>query len=180
MRFDPFLVLTLSCIRCWRAGSGKGRLIPLGIVAILATDVAYTQQSSFSPPSTLPPTADVQLRRQLELLKGQFPAAVSRGEDISEAEVAAALEELRPEWAESTAMIADRSVVAPSGSVTATARCRDGYVVNGSYDTASMNVTIVSKRKVDCDTGECRAFQVAARSEDAEPFELDVWVTCSA
>lgn len=66
-----------------------------------------------------------------------------------------------------------------SDSVTATARCADGYVLEGRHSTSVADITIVDEQRIDCDAEGCKAFQVTAERNTAGPFDLDVAVTCS-
>ena len=67
-----------------------------------------------------------------------------------------------------------------TGSVSATARCADGYVNLGQHRASAADVVIVRTLRLDCDARGCRAFQVDARRESNEPFDLEVSVVCSS
>jgi hypothetical protein len=69
---------------------------------------------------------------------------------------------------------------APSArdSVVATARCLEGEAIAGSSTSSAADVEL-TEEFVDCDSNFCRAFQVRAARESAEPFALDVFVSCS-
>lgn len=63
-------------------------------------------------------------------------------------------------------------------SVTATARCAEGYVLQGRAGPIGTDAQLVSETRVDCSVEGCRAFQVTAEAKTPVPFDLDVSVTC--
>jgi hypothetical protein len=65
------------------------------------------------------------------------------------------------------------------GSVAATARCAEGFVVSHQHRASAPDVEIVSEQLIDCQGNQCRAYQVNATTKDAAPFDLTVSVTCS-
>jgi hypothetical protein len=71
------------------------------------------------------------------------------------------------------------TVRAVVGGVSATARCVEGYVDQRFRHPSAADVLIESEQLVDCDAGGCRAFQVIAKRQRTDPFNLDVSVTCT-
>jgi hypothetical protein len=71
------------------------------------------------------------------------------------------------------------SARAATGSVAVAARCVEGFVVNGSHRASAEDVRIVAAERRDCEAGRCRAYQVTAARDSAQPFDLEVSVTCS-
>jgi hypothetical protein len=65
------------------------------------------------------------------------------------------------------------------GSVAVAARCVEGYVVSSSQRASASDVRIVAAERRDCDGRGCRSYQVTAARDSAQPFDLDVSVTCS-
>lgn len=66
-----------------------------------------------------------------------------------------------------------------SGSVSAAARCAEGYVSAHRVRQSADDVTIASERRTDCDAAGCKAVQVDARRESPAPFSLSVSVSCA-
>ena len=66
-----------------------------------------------------------------------------------------------------------------SGSVTATARCDEGYVARHRSQPSASDIVIVAEELRDCDPRGCRAVQVTARRDNPAPFDLDLSVSCS-
>jgi hypothetical protein len=67
-----------------------------------------------------------------------------------------------------------------TGDASIAARCVSGYLDEGRYNVSAPDVTIVSERKLDCDAGGCRSFQVTTSRSSSEPYEVEVSVSCSA
>lgn len=76
-----------------------------------------------------------------------------------------------------TSEVSARSV---EGSVAASARCKQGYVVGSRHSASRQDVSIVSEEPRDCDARGCRAYEVQAVSESTVPFDLTVSVVCAS
>jgi hypothetical protein len=65
------------------------------------------------------------------------------------------------------------------GSVSAVARCAEGYVSSHRIMRSADDVVIASERRTDCDETGCKAVQADARRESPAPFSLSVSVSCA-
>jgi hypothetical protein len=113
-----------------------------------------------------------ELPRQLAAEVETRLSTVNRS-SASEGDRVAALDELK-----SRVPRTEAAYVRAEGGATASARCSAGHVLSGDYRASAQDVE-VSERRVDCDGMRCRAFQVNAKREGLEPFELEVSVSCS-
>lgn len=143
-------------------------LVALGILA-LAPRIGSAQSTEITP-EKLDELVEVyaELRREDPELEAR-----------SREQIAADVQELlraRRERARDTTAVTARSA---DGSVVASARCKEGHVVNGRHTASDRAVTIVSEDVRDCDADGCRAYQVNAVSESTEPFDLSVSVVCA-
>jgi hypothetical protein len=65
------------------------------------------------------------------------------------------------------------------GSLTASARCADGFVVGRRINTSTSDVVLTEEVSADCDANGCRAIQVTARSQTPRAFDFEMTVACS-
>jgi hypothetical protein len=65
------------------------------------------------------------------------------------------------------------------GSVSAAARCVEGYVATSTHRVTAQDVKIVTAERRECEGGRCRSYQVTAARDGTQPFDLEVSVTCS-
>lgn len=114
-------------------------------------------------------------------LSGQITTA---GDSAQRAEIDAATSEVlnqKRQRALEKDRVAGRSASARGivGSVSVAARCVDSFIVNGTHRASASDVKIVAAAQRDCEGGRCRAYQVTAARDSAQPFDLEVSVTCS-
>jgi hypothetical protein len=109
-----------------------------------------------------------------------IPRDDSAQRPVLDAAVAQAVEQWRQQTLEKRRLAARstraRAVV---GSVSASARCIESFVVSGSHRASAPDVRIVAAKQVDCEGSRCRGYQVTAARDGTEPFDLEVSVTCS-
>lgn len=113
-------------------------------------------------------SAYAELRRQNPELEERSPARLAADAQ----QILRAHRERMPDTRVVTARAAE-------GSVAAAARCKEGYVVNARHRASAEDVKIVAAERGECDAGRCRSYQVTAARDGAQPFDLEVSVTCS-
>lgn len=140
----------------------------LGVLA-LQSSVLFAQSRELSP------EAISELTRAYAEMRRRNPELEERSAQQIATDVQALLRARRERMRDTSA----ETAVSAEGSVAATARCKEGYVLEGKHKATDQSVSIVSANQRDCDAGGCRAYEVSAVSERTEPFDLEVSVTCS-
>jgi hypothetical protein len=153
----------LSRVGSWR-WLVTGLQLALGSF-LAALPVCAQEEVSASRVSQLP----AQVSQQLEGLWAQSGESLS---PITDEQRQSLLAELRSRSRADTTNV--ENVIE---SVSASARCLEGYVLQTRHRASAPDVEIVSEDFLDCDDGGCRAFQVVARGETL--FDLQLSVTCS-
>lgn len=140
----------------------------IGIFALYA-QASFSQAAEITP-EKLDKAAKIyaELRRQSPQLEPRSAERVAADFDAVVRAKRAAMPDL-----------SNVTVRAVSGSVAASARCKEGYVRTGSYRAGDQGVRLVSENRSDCDARGCRAYEVTVANDSGKPFDLTVSVTCS-
>ncbi|NKB39017.1 MAG: hypothetical protein GKR93_17940 [Gammaproteobacteria bacterium] len=75
-----------------------------------------------------------------------------------------------------------RNVKSPefSESVTTSANCQAGYVIDAAVKTSKKKVKIVGQTKIGCNSiGQCTSYQVTAHHPEGKSYSIEIDLTCS-
>lgn len=156
---------------CLRSG-----FLSFGVTSVLIASSAFQTSVGFAQSTEIPAEKLDALTKAYAELRRENPELEERSPEQIAADVREILRAGRERMADTSAVTA-RSA---EGSVAASARCKEGYVVERRHNANDRSVRIVSEDLHDCDARGCRAYEVNAISESAVPFQLDVSVVCSS